>query len=120
MKDKILIFIIGLLLGAVITASGLQRQIALQTKKSSGDYTTIDGGVRNLVSVTSSGEAIYEEGTETGVVEFKIKKNQIAKVRLYIWLEGQDVDTINYASHGGGVHLDLGLVKGQVTGPQGS
>ena len=33
-------------------------------------------------------------------------------MRIYVWLEGQDVDCINYASHGGGITLNLGLVKG--------
>jgi len=101
-------------------SAGLKRQIALQTEKSESDYTTIDGGVRNLVSITSPGAKVYEYGNESDVVKFDIKKNQVAKVRLYIWLEGQDVDTINQASHGGGVYLDLGLVKGQEVGPQGS
>ena len=36
-----------------------------------------------------------------------------------MWLEGQDVDCINYASHGGGIHLDLGLIKGKTAGEQG-
>jgi len=106
--------------------NGLTRQIALQTKKSTYDYSIINGGVRNLISNTSSGEAVYEYGdktptasggkNETGAVEFQMYKNTIVKCRLYLWLEGQDVDCINYASHGSGVHLDLGLVKGQEVG----
>ena len=42
--------------------------------------------------------------------------NSITKVRVYIWLEGQDVDCINYASHGGGVTVNIGLVKGSGIG----
>ena len=30
---------------------------------------------------------------------------------MYVWLEGQDVDCINYASHGGGIEIDVGLIK---------
>ena len=30
---------------------------------------------------------------------------------MYIWLEGQDVDCINYASHGGGITVNVGLLK---------
>ena len=33
---------------------------------------------------------------------------------MYIWLEGQDPDCVNYASHGGGITLNLGLCKGEV------
>ena len=35
---------------------------------------------------------------------------------MYVWLEGQDIDCTNYASHGSGIHLDLGLVKGAQVG----
>jgi len=108
------------------TAGGFKRQIALQTKKSTNDYSISTGGVRNLISVSSTGEAIYEMGdktptaqsgyNETGAVEFQMLKNTVVKCRLYMWLEGQDVDCINFASHGSGVHLDLGLVKGQKPG----
>ena len=47
-------------------------------------------------------------------------QNSIIKLRMYLWLEGQDPDTINQASHGGGVHLDLGLVKGATPGQEAS
>ena len=47
---------------------------------------------------------------------FQMLKNTVVKCRLYVWLEGQDPDCINFASHGSGVHLDLGLVKGAVAG----
>jgi len=117
--------------GSVTTVA---KQIALQTKKSAADYTTVDGGVRNLISSkTSTGEDIYEYGygskttasdiatgtgitAETGAAEFQIYKNQISRIRMYVWLEGQDVDCTNYASHGAGIDLDLGLVKGAKVG----
>ncbi|MBQ2835835.1 MAG: hypothetical protein IJE68_03275 [Clostridia bacterium] len=111
-------------------SSKLKKQIALQTKYSAtaGNYTTVDGGVRNLISSkTSTGADVYEYGTatavtstgveaETGAQEFQIYKNQISRVRMYVWLEGQDIDCTNYASHGAGIHLDLGLVKGAIVG----
>lgn len=43
--------------------------------------------------------------------DFEVLKNSVIRLRVYVWLEGQDVDTTNYASHGGGIELDLGLVK---------
>jgi hypothetical protein len=42
---------------------------------------------------------------------FVISANKITKIRVYVWLEGQDVDTLNYASHGGGITVDLGIQK---------
>lgn len=46
------------------------------------------------------------------IVDFEILKNTVSKIRVYIWLEGQDVDTTNYASHGGGITVNIELLKG--------
>lgn len=82
----------------------LQKQNTLQTtKKSDSDYH-IKEGVQNLVSTS--------DGTST----FGITPNAICRLRIYLWLEGQDVDCINYASHGGGVKVNIGLVKGSTIG----
>lgn len=84
--------------------TNLQKQNTLQTtKKSESDYT-IKEGVRNLVSATD------------GKATFGIAPNAICRLRIYLWLEGQDVDCINYASHGGGVKVNIGLVKGSTIG----
>lgn len=37
------------------------------------------------------------------------------KIRMYVWLEGQDPDCVNFASHGGGIKVNLGLCKGEDT-----
>lgn len=85
----------------------LAKQVALQTtKKSDTDYS-IKEGVQNLISTSS---------TETTTNAFTIAPNSIVRLRVYVWLEGQDVDCINYASHGGGITLNLGLVKGLKVG----
>lgn len=97
------------------TGTGLARQIALQTD-TEDDYGIT--GVRNLVSISSPGANIYELGNEADAVTFEMLQNSIIKLRMYLWLEGQDPDTINTASHGGGVHLDLGLVKGAAPGSE--
>lgn len=82
----------------------LTKQYTLQTtKKSDSDYT-IKEGVQNLVSATN------------GTTTFGIAPNKISRIRVYLWLEGQDVDCINYASHGGGVKVNIGLVKGSTIG----
>lgn len=102
--------------GIIADNGWMKRQISLQTGKNPSGYTTADKGVRDLITTASSGAAIYEMGTESGAVTFDMYKNTVVKLRLYIWLEGQDPDCINHASHGSGVHLDLGLVKGQTPG----
>jgi len=96
--------------------TGLASQVTLQTEKvSSSDYK-IAGGVKNLVSVTSPDTTKYVRGDESGVVNLKMGDGTVCKVRMYVWLEGQDVDTINHASHGGGIYLDLGLLKDGTVG----
>ena len=84
--------------------SQIQKQNSLQTTKKSEEDYTIKEGVQNLVSAT--------DGTQT----FGIAPNAICRMRIYLWLEGQDVDCINYASHGGGVKVNIGLVKGSTIG----
>lgn len=44
-------------------------------------------------------------------MEFKIPKAQVCRLRMYIWLEGQDVDCTSLASHGGKIQFNIGLTK---------
>lgn len=85
----------------------LAKQMALQTTKTTTSDYTISEGVKNLMSTSS---------TDTSTVKFEIAPNSVIRMRIYVWLEGQDVDCINYASHGGGVTVNIGLVKGSKEG----
>ena len=84
--------------------SNLSKQNVLQTTKTSTEDYSISEGVQNLVSTTD------------GSTTFGIAPNAICRIRIYLWLEGQDVDCINYASHGGGIKVNIGLVKGSDIG----
>lgn len=87
-----------------ITASKLAKQYTLQTPALSTDWAadSID-----LVSVgKSSGEIADAEDTT-----FEIAASQYHKIRIYVWIEGQDPDCINAASLGGGLTLDIGFSK---------
>lgn len=91
------------------TETNLEKQLALQTTNTRNSDTDevnyeIAEGVQNLFSTTD------------GTSKFEIAPNSIVRLRVYVWLEGQDIDCINYASHGGGVTLNLGLVKGSREG----
>jgi len=89
--------------------SYLEKQVTLQTdKRSESDYRLKDG-VENLIST----------GDDSGNTPFAIAPNCVVRLRVYVWLEGQDVDCINYASHGGGVTINLGIVKGSTIGSKG-
>lgn len=92
------------------TEAALSEQMVIQTTaKSANDYTVAEG-VKNLISTASTS---YDS---SGLKNFTIPANTICRLRVYVWLEGQDVDCINYASHGGGVTVNIGLVKGEDEG----
>lgn len=72
---------------------GLKKQKVTATKDESRS-ASID-----LLSV-SDGEKAME-----------VVANQYQKIRVYVWIEGQDPDCINYASLGQSLTLNLGLSK---------
>ena len=80
-----------------LTTSKLVKQNTLQTS---------NAGLTDAVQLVSA-----ENGT-TGIT---IPASRYVHMRMYIWLEGQDVDCINYASLGGNVTLDIGLSKPSTT-----
>ena len=98
---------------AGLTKSKLEKQNALQTTRGTGTLdektiTLVNEGVQNLVAAN--------DGTTT----FEIPANAICRVRVYVWLEGQDVDCINQASYAKGVNVNIGLVKDATVGSFGS
>lgn len=54
--------------------------------------------------------------TNDGSEYFALPANKVVRARIFVWLEGQDIDCISYASHGGGVQLDVGFEKQGTTG----
>ena len=79
-------------------AGKLAIQHTLQTN------TTDDGTTKTVYNLKS---------TKDGTTNFQIPTNAIVKLRVYIWLEGQDVDCTNYASHGGGIDVNIGFIKNE-------
>ena len=68
------------------------------------DYTTAEGGVDEKTIITNTA------GNNLGIAP-----NQISKVRIYVWLEGQDPDCIDLASTGDKLNVTLKLTKDQTT-----
>lgn len=68
---------------------------------------------QNTVATTVSGvqQVTQLKSAKDGTTDFGIAAGQYHKLRMYVWLEGQDVDCINYASLGGGINLNVGLSK---------
>ena len=74
-------------------SSSLAKQYTLQTTTAGIDVD------KAFVSATD------------GSSPFQIPGGQYVRMRMYIWLEGQDVDCTNYASLGGGIKIDFGFSK---------
>ena len=92
------------------TNAGLSKQISLQTAAGATD------AVKNLISVKSAETSVYPIGKTGDTTQFQMLKNKTLRIRMYVWLEGQDPDCVNYASHGGGIKLNIGLCKGEDVG----
>ena len=76
------------------STNGLVKQKTVQT----GNTGVGDAPVQ-LKSVTN------------GITDFAIAPGKYIHMRMYVWLEGQDVDCTNYASLGGGITIEVGLSK---------
>ena len=88
-----------------IYAKDTYSEIQQTVKTNTADFLKATEGIVNLTEAT------------TGKGPFNIESNKISKIRIYVWLEGGDVDCINYASHGGGIQATIGLIKDAATGP---
>ncbi len=91
------------------TNSSYMKEVpTLQTNTpANGDTDPKIGTIQDMTSISStvSGGAITEEKTLT------IPGNSITKFRIYIYIEGQDPDCVNFASYGGGIEVNIGLTK---------
>ena len=76
------------------TANGLKRQYTNQTSN------------RGI-----GADPIQLQSAEDGTSDFSVAPGKYIHMRMYVWLEGQDVDCINYASLGGALTIDVGLSK---------
>lgn len=80
------------------TDKGLEKQKTTQTTA----YASADDARSGPIDLKS---------VSNGSTSMTIVSNQYQKLRVYVWIEGQDPDCINYASLGQGLTLNLGLSK---------
>ena len=121
------VFGAGAYTGVTCTAPALDE--AVKTYAISGEITsptavdTYDGlnGYTGSVSPTAAENKLMEmdyftdtekmlEGTERPELMY-LAPNSITKVRVYIWIEGQDIDNYDFASLGGQVAVSFGFTK---------
>jgi len=91
-------------------ATGLAKQKVVATN------AVASGGITSTVQLKGTAADktnIKLKDTSTAITtdDFIIEAGQFHKLRMYVWLEGQDVDCINYASHGGKVDIDVSISK---------
>lgn len=100
----------------------IAKQNVLQTKvlteEGKGKGWVLEDGVQNLITTSDKKDTndLDEDLDKNEPAMFTLPPNKISRLRVYVWLEGQDVDCINWASHGGGVKVNIGLVKGSGEG----
>ena len=81
------------------------------------DTTAATNGLvkQNTVQTPNTGivadNPVQLKSVADGTTDFAIAPGKYIHMRMYVWLEGQDVDCINYASLGGGLTIDVGLSK---------
>lgn len=64
----------------------------------------IAGGTVNLTTIDETPQ------------DFTLAKDSVTKVRVYIWMEGQDPDNTVLSSKGGGIEVQIGLTKSLTAG----
>lgn len=79
-------------------------QTSLYTDDTYGKGYTLEG-VKDLTDINGD--------------DFTLAANSITRLRVYIYLEGQDPDCDNSASRGGGIEVNIGLTKGESEGSMG-
>lgn len=88
-------------------AKGVKKQFTLQTDAYvSGSDSTLRAAPVDLVSTKK-----LEADAGASDTTFEILPSQFQKIRVYVWMEGQDPDCINAASLGGGLTIDIGFSK---------
>ena len=86
-------------------------QKTLKTKLKFTDNNAVKPENYNIVTEGYQDRQLIVADSETANTNFAIPANATVRLRVYVWLEGQDVDCIANASHGKGVNLVIGLEK---------
>lgn len=86
-------------------------QKTLKTKLKFADNNATKPENYNIVTTNYQDRQLIVADAATANTNFAIPANATVRVRIYVWLEGQDVDCIANASHGKGVNLVIGLEK---------
>lgn len=94
-----------------VDATKVTLQKTLKTKLTFDDTTSTTPKDYTMATTSYTDRQLIVADSETDDTNFAIPANATVRVRVYVWLEGQDIDCIANASHGKGVNLVIGLEK---------
>ena len=81
-----------------------------------GAYNTYEGTADTLLQQVDTFTDTEKMQTGTDRIEFMtFAPNSITKVRVYIWIEGQDIDNYDFASLGEKIKVEFGFTKERIT-----
>ena len=81
-----------------------------------GAYNTYEGTASTLLQQVDTFTDTEKMQTGTDRIEFMtFAPNSITKVRVYIWIEGQDIDNYDFASLGEKIKVEFGFTKERIT-----
>ena len=95
----------------VTTTAAVTGKSALQNT-----IQTTDTTLGSAINLTSTAYSASGTDTEKKAATLYLEKNKIVKMRVYIWLEGQDPDCIDTASTGVSFDTTLKFCKPSVSG----
>ena len=81
-----------------------------------GAYNTYTGTANTLLKQVDT--FTDDEKSKTGVERLPfmtLAPNSITKIRVYIWIEGQDIDNFDFASLGNSIKVSFGFTKERIT-----
>lgn len=94
-----------------VDATKVTLQKTLKTKLTFDATTSTTPKDYTMATTSYTDRQLIVADSETADTNFAIPANATVRVRVYVWLEGQDIDCIANASHGKGVNLVIGLEK---------
>ena len=109
-------------LNGYYTTYAVNKDITINTENGIMGVDTYDGHNGYSASIgTGNGQFLTEmdyftdtEKMQTGTDRptfFTLAPNSITKVRVYVWIEGQDIDNYDYAAAGKSVKVSFGFTK---------
>ena len=81
-----------------------------------GSYNNYAGTATTLLNPVDTFTDSEKLQTGTNRIQFmSLAPNSITKIRVYIWIEGQDVDNYDFASLGYSIKVNFGFTKERIT-----